>query len=274
LEQHAESYRKIRNTFRFLLGNLKDQKINFDLNSKEIEEWPELERFMLHQIFVLSKNFEKYFKEYNFHKLYKELLNFCSLDLSAFYFDIRKDTLYCDEINSSERKICINLLGLVLDILLKWFAPILSFTTEEIYQIINKEKETSVHLEAFPKIPTQWKNVQLFEKWSKLRIIRKVVNAGIEAKRTSKDIGSSLEANVEIYLDKEYLKVVKDINLSEYFITSYAKANPMIENEKLFKLDEAANIGALVSKAKGKKCSRCWKILEAPCTRTNCGLKN
>jgi len=219
LEQHAESYRKIRNTFRFLLGNLNDQKTNFDLNSKEIEEWPELERFMLHQIFVLSKNFEKYFKEYNFHKLYKELLNFCSLDLSAFYFDIRKDTLYCDEINSSERKICINLLGLVLDILLKWFAPILSFTTEEIYQIINKEKETSVHLEAFPKIPTQWKNVQLFEKWSKLRIIRKVVNAGIEAKRTSKDIGSSLEANVEIYLDKEYLKVVKDINLSEYFIT-------------------------------------------------------
>ena len=129
-------------------------------------------------------------------------------------------------------------------------------------------------MQAFPKIPAQWKNVQLFEKWRKLRIIRKVVNAGIEAKRTSKDIGSSLEANVEIYLDKEYLKVVKDINLSEYFITSYAKANPMIENEKLFKLDEAANIGALVSKAKGKKCSRCWKILEAPCTRTNCGLKN
>ena len=84
LEQHAESYRKIRNTFRFILGNLRDQKINFDLNSKEIGKWPELERFMLHQIFVLNKNFEKYFKEYNFHKLYKELLNFCSLDLSAF----------------------------------------------------------------------------------------------------------------------------------------------------------------------------------------------
>ena len=111
LEQHAESYRKIRNTFRFLLGNLKDQKNNFDLNSKEIEKWPELERFMLHKIFLLIQNFEKYFKEYNFHKLYKELVNFCSLELSAFYFDIRKDSLYCDGISSNKRKSCINLLG-------------------------------------------------------------------------------------------------------------------------------------------------------------------
>ena len=97
LEQHAESYRKIRNTFRFLLGNLLDQKNDYNLNSKEIEKWPELERFMLHQVYVLNKNFKKYFEEYNFHKLYKELLHFCSIDLSAFYFDIRKDTLYCDD---------------------------------------------------------------------------------------------------------------------------------------------------------------------------------
>ena len=112
-----------------MLGNLKDKKMNFDLKSKEINNWPELERYMLHQIFVLNKSFEKYFKEYNFHKLYKELLNFCSLDLSAFYFDIRKDILYCDELKSPKRMMCINLLELVLDILLKWFAPILSFTT-------------------------------------------------------------------------------------------------------------------------------------------------
>ena len=104
LEQHAESYRKIRNTFRFLLGNLKDKKVNFDINSKEIEQWPELERFMLHQIFSLNKSIKKYFKEYNFHKLYKELVNFCSLELSAFYFDIRKDTLYCDGISSQKRQ--------------------------------------------------------------------------------------------------------------------------------------------------------------------------
>ena len=274
LEQHAESYRKVRNTFRFLLGNLKDKKVDFDLNSKETDKWPELERFMLHQIFVLNQNFEKYFKEYNFHKLYKELLNFCSLDLSAFYFDIRKDTLYCDEIKSPKRQICINLLGLVLDLLLKWFAPILSFTTEEIFQIINQDKNKSIHLERFPNIPLAWKNEKLFQKCNKIKIVRNVVNAAIEVKRSSKDIGSSLETDIEIYLGEEYLKLVEDINLSEYFISSNAKAKPMIDNDKLFKLDNIANVSVLVKKAKGEKCSRCWKILQTPCERNNCGLKN
>jgi isoleucyl-tRNA synthetase len=274
LEQHAESYRKIRNTFRFLLGNLRDQKINFNSNSKEIDKWPELERFMLHQIFALNKKFNNCFKEYNFHKLYRELFNFCSLDLSAFYFDIRKDILYCDEIQSSQRQICINLLSLILDMLLKWFAPILSFTTEEIFQIINQEKNSSIHLETFPEIPLKWENEKLFQKWDKLKIIRNVANAAIEIKRSSKEIGSSLEADVEIYLGKEYLKLVKDIDLSEYFITSKANSKPMINDDKLFKLDEVDNVKILVTKAKGKKCSRCWKILENPCQRNNCGLKN
>ena len=182
LEQHAESYRKIRNTFRFLLGNLKDKKNNFDPNSSEIEKWPELEKFILHQIFLLNKKFEAYFKEYNFHKLYKELVNFCSLELSAFYFDIRKDTLYCDQESSTKRKACINLLGLILDLLLKWFAPILSFTTEEIFQIINQGKNSSIHLQTFTKIPKNWENVKLSKKWEKFKIIRKVVNAAIEVK--------------------------------------------------------------------------------------------
>ena len=274
LEQHAESYRKIRNTFRFILGNLRDQKINFDLNSKEVEKWPELERFMLHQIFVLNKNFEKYFKEYNFHKLYKELLNFCSLDLSAFYFDIRKDTLYCDEVKSFKRKACINLLGLILDILLKWFAPILSFTTEEIFQILNREKNTSIHLEAFPEVPSKWENAKLFQKWNKLKKIRDVANAAIEVKRSNKDIGSSLEAEVQIYLSKEYLELVKDVDLPEYFIASKVEAKTTINDDKLFHLDEVGNVKVLVKKAKGNKCSRCWKILQNPCERNNCGLKN
>jgi len=274
LEQHAESYRKIRNTFRFLLGNLRDQKTNFDPNSKEIDNWPELERFMLHQIFVLNRNFMEYFKEYNFHKLYRELLNFCSLDLSAFYFDIRKDTLYCDDIESPQRQACTDLLNLVLDMLLKWFAPILSFTTEEIFQIINRGKNSSIHLETFLNIPSTWENEKLFQKWSKLKIIRNVANAAIEIKRSNKEIGSSLEADVQIYLGEEYLKLVKDVNLSEYFITSKTNAKPIINDNKLFKLDNEDNVKILVTKAKGKKCSRCWKILEKACQRNNCALKN
>jgi isoleucyl-tRNA synthetase len=271
LEQHAESYRKIRNTFRFLLGNLKDQKNNFSLNSKEIEKWPELERFILHQIFLLNIKFESYFKEYNFHKLYKELVNFCSLELSAFYFDIRKDTLYCDDKNSIKRQACINLLGLILDILLKWFAPILSFTTEEIFQIINKDKNSSIHLQEFPKIPKDWKNEELFKKWEKFKTIRKVVNAAMEIKRANKEIGSSLEADIKVYLSEEYLKVVKDFDLSENFITSKAEAKKMTKENNLFKLDEVENIKVLVKKAEGKKCLRCWKIFPEQCER--CGTK-
>ena len=269
LEQHAESYRKIRNTFRFLLGNLKDQKNNFDIDSKEVEKWPELERFILHQIFLLNKNFEAYFKEYNFHKLYKELVNFCSLELSAFYFDIRKDTLYCDNISSNKRRACISLLGLILDMLLKWFAPILSFTTEEIFQIINKDQNSSIHLQGFPKIPKSWENKKLYDKWKKFKIIRKVVNAAMELKRASKDIGSSLEADVEIYLDDEYLKIVKDLDLPENFITSKAEAKKMVNDDKFFELDEVKNIKVLVKKAKGEKCPRCWKFFLERCKRCN-----
>ena len=269
LEQHAESYRKIRNTFRFLLGNLKDKKINFDLNSKEVENWPELENFILHKIFLLNKSLEIYFKEYNFHKLYKELVNFCSIELSAFYFDIRKDTLYCDEISSPKRKACINLLEVILNVLLKWFAPILSFTTEEIFQIINKDQNSSIHLQSFPKIPLKWKNEKLFEKWEKFKIIRKVVNAAIEVERASKRIGSSLEADVQIYLDENYLKIVKELDLAENFITSKVEVKKLINGNDLFALDGVKDIKVLVKKAEGTKCQRCWKIFPNPCTRCN-----
>jgi len=272
LEQHAESYRKIRNTFRFLLGNLKDQKNNFDLNSKDIKKWPELERFMLHQIFLLNKKFELYFKEYNFHKLYKELVNFCSLELSAFYFDIRKDRLYCDPISSTKRQACINLLEIILDLLLKWFAPILSFTTEEIYQIINHGQNSSIHLQTFSNIPAKWKDEKLFKKWEKFKIVKKVANAALEEKRANKDIGSSLEADVKIYLNDEYLKIVKDFDLAENFITSKAVAKKLTSEDGLFKLDGVKDIKVSVKKAEGEKCPRCWKIFLNQCER--CELIN
>ena len=182
--------------------------------------------------------------------------------MSAFYFDIRKDTLYCDEKKSLARKSCIQLLNILLDVLLRWFAPILSFTTEEIFKIIKKEENDTIHLKYFPKLPKTWQNDKIFEKYSKLKSIRNVCNAGIEVKRTNKEVGSSLETDVEIYLSKNYFDLIQGFDLSEFCITSEAKAKSLDESnlKNLFNLEEVPGIGILVKKAEGNKCERCWKV--------------
>ena len=256
LDQHADSYRKIRNTFRYLLGNLNDNFEEVDFEKINLSELPELEQFMLHKIYSLNENFKNYFNNYDFHNLYKELLNFCTVDLSAFYFDIRKDVLYCDPTNSEKRQSTIILLKIILNSLLKWFAPILSFTTEEIYRLI-KQNDKSIHLEKFIEFPKSFKNTELNDKWLKLIQIRDVSNISIEEKRSTKEIGSSLEANIEIKLDKEYFEISKNIDFSELCITSKAS---IIES-----FDK--NIIVETTKAKGEKCPVCWKINIDPCKR-------
>ncbi len=260
LEQHAESYRKIRNTFRYILGNLNDnyEKINFE--KVNIKELPQLEQYMLQKVYNLYATFNKNFKKYNFHTLYKELLNFCTSDLSAFYFDIRKDTLYCDPINSKKRKSSILFLNIILEVLLKWFAPILSFTTEEIYTLLKLNTKGSIHLEDFPIIPANWNNKELSNKWSKLVQIRDKCNSSIELKRASKEIGSSLEANLILNLSEELILLTKDIDFAELCITSGAKI------DKISK-DDTEEINIKTSKAKGQKCPVCWKINTKPCKR-------
>ena len=253
MEQHAESYRKIRNTFRFILGNLKDNFNPEDFNKIKNKDFPEIEQLILHKLFILNNEIKNNLKNYNFHKLQKDLLNFCALDLSSFYFDIRKDILYCDDINSEKRKFCINLLNIILECLLKWYAPVLSFTTEEINELAKKNNNKSIHEENFPKIPDSWRNDDLFKKWQKLSTIRHKVNIAIEEKRSSKIIGSSLEADIEITLPNPEFEILKKIDSEELFITSKVKQN-ISKNQK----DE---IFVVVKKAKGTKCSRCWKIV-------------
>ena len=222
LDQHADSYRKIRNTFRYLLGNLNDNFEEVDFEKINISELPELEQFMLHKIYSLNENFKNYFNNYDFHNLYKELLNFCTVDLSAFYFDIRKDCLYCDSKESKKRQSTIILLNIILSSLLRWFAPILSFTTEEIYRLIMNDNK-SIHLTKFLKFPKNFKNENLNQKWLELIKIRNICNISIEEKRASKEIGSSLEASLKIDLDKKLNDISKDVDFSELCITSSAE---------------------------------------------------
>ena len=256
LDQHAESYRKIRNTFRYLLGNIKDNFEEIDFKKVKLNELPELEQFMLHKLYSLDVNFKKYFKNYDFHNLYKEILNFCTVDLSAFYFDIRKDTLYCDPIDSKKRKSTILLLNIILNSLLKWFAPILSFTTEEIYRLLLKDNK-SIHLEKFIDFPNTFANEKLYQKWLELIKIRNICNISIEEKRANKEIGSSLEADLNIQLDQKLEEITKNIDFSELCITSKAEIS--------FK--ENLETSAQTTKAKGTKCPVCWKISEVSCPR-------
>ncbi len=263
LIQHAESYRKIRNTFRFMLGNLKDnfEKQNFE--KIKLNEFEELEQFILHKLFLIDKSVDENLKNYNFHKLYKELLNFCTVDLSSFYFDIRKDVLYCDSINSKKRKNCVIVLNIILESLLKWFAPILVFTTEEIYSLLKKSNDESIHESQFVKIPSNWENDKLNEKWTDLFKIKQEANIAIEEKRANKEIGSSLEAEIKLTLKKEKFELLDKLDLADYFIVS--KADKKLSNNDEIKIE--------VKKAQGKKCERCWKILEKKCQRESCPVK-
>ncbi|MFL2897347.1 MAG: isoleucine--tRNA ligase [Candidatus Pelagibacter sp.] len=259
LEQHAEAYRKIRNTFRYLMGNINDNYLEQEYNKIDLNKLPELEKLMLHKLYVLNEKFNANFKEYNFHVLYKELLNFCTVDLSSFYFDIRKDTLYCDNKNSEKRQNCILILNTILDVLLKWFAPILSFTTEEIFTLLNQDEKKSIHLKKFPEFPKSWKNEELNKNWEKINKIRDITNISIEEKRATKIIGSSLETAVDIKLSKDLYDLAKNYDFSEICITSLAN---VVLDEKL-----EDQIEVKTSKAKGKKCLICWKIKENECER-------
>ena len=264
LSQHAESYRKIRNTFRFILGNIKDDFKKQNYNEVNVKELPELEQFILHKIFKINKSVKNNLESYTFHKLYKELLNFCSLDLSSFYFDIRKDVLYCDDINSKKRKDCIKTLNILLDCLLKWFAPILVFTTEEIYSLVTKSEE-SIHESSFNEIPKLWNNNDLNEKWEQLFKIKQDANIAIEEKRSKKEIGSSLEAELEIYTNNHNFKLMNELDLAEYFITSKAK--------KFKNQNDKEETKIIVKKISGVKCNRCWKIVDKNCIRCDSIIK-
>ena len=263
LAQHAESYRKIRNTFRFILGNIQDKFEQQYFKKIDPTSFSELEKYILSRLFYLNQSIKENLKNYNFHKLYKELLNFCTLDLSSFYFDIRKDILYCEDLESKKRKDCIIVLNVILECLLKWLAPILVFTTEEIFNLLNKN-ENSIHETIYPLVPDNWQDDNLDKKWKDLYEIRQEVNIAIEEKRTNKEIGSSLEADISIYVNEKVFKLLEGLDLEEYFITSKVNKFKNKSNEDRLKIE--------VKKSRGAKCTLCWKILDKKCGRKHCGI--
>ena len=252
LIRHSDHYRRLRNTLRYLLGALNefqdDEKIDFN-------EMPELEQWVLHRVSELSKKIEENTEKFNLHDIYIDIHNFCTIDLSAFYFDIRKDTLYCEKLNGTERRSCRTTMDILFKSLTTWLAPIICFTAEEAWQSRYNDKENSVHLQTYFKANKDWQNDLIGNKWSKIRELRSSVTTAIEEKRKEGLLGSSLQAKVIIEANEDAFNSLKGIDLPEIFICSDVDISV---NKNLFD----SKIKVNVELASGGKCLRCWKIVK------------
>jgi len=258
LKQHADVYRRLRNTMRYLLGNLNNFQ---DSERLDPAEMPELERWVLHRLTELDSMLKKTCEDYNFHAFFSELHNFCAIDLSAFYFDIRKDCLYCDPAASINRRAARTVLDILFDTLTAWLAPFICFTAEEAWQARHGEDAPSVHARTFPDVPGTWTNSTLAAKWKKIMAVRRVVTKALETERAAKNIGSSLEAHPSIYISAEYEKILEGIDFADVCITSSITAITGDVPADAVTLEDVPGVGVVFAEAAGEKCERCWKVL-------------
>jgi isoleucyl-tRNA synthetase len=260
LKTTVETYRKLRNTLRWMLGNL----AHFEAADRvALEHMPELERLMLHRLSELDPLVRGAYGDFDYKRIFAALNAFMTVDLSAFYFDIRKDTLYCDPYTSVKRKACLTVLDHLFRCTVTWLAPMLCFTAEEAW-LARYPEATSVHLEVFPNVPASWRDDALAERWRKLRNLRRVVTGALELERAAKRIGSSLEAAPIVYVaDPDLFVIAAEADLAELCITSDAT---LVEGEgpaSAFRLDDVAAVAVEPRLADGRKCARSWKISPA-----------
>jgi isoleucyl-tRNA synthetase len=259
LKNTIETYRKLRNSIRWMLGTLHHFKPE---DAVAVADMPELERLMLHQLAEQAAIVRTAYAEFDYKTVVASLAAFMNTELSAFYFDIRKDTLYCDPPSSVARKAALTTIDMLCDAILKWLAPVLSFTTDEAWRMYRPDAEPSVHLTLFPDKLEQFRNDKLAAKWETIRNVRRVVTGALEVERAAKRIGSSLEAAPVIYVsDRAMLATLFDVDLAEVCITSSYEVQEDDAPADAFRLDGVPGVAVVVEKATGAKCARSWKIL-------------
>ena len=259
LKNVADSYRRLRNTMRFILGNLND----FNESEKiDYSEMPELEQWVLHRLAELDAVVRDGYAAYDFQGVFSQVFQFATVDLSSFYFDIRKDVLYCDDVNGTKRKAARTVLDILFHRLTTWLAPMLCFTMEDVWLQRNHENESSIHLVDIPETSSDWLNGKVASKWEAIRNVRRVVTGAIEVERTAKNIGSSLEAAPEVYFNSNVdLKSLSEtVDFADICITSDIKLIDGKPSAQGFWLDDVPDIEVIFKKADGEKCMRCWKI--------------
>ena len=254
----ADSYRRLRNTFRFLLGNL-----NGFTEAERVApaDMPELERWVLHRLAELDHTVRTGYAAYDFQGVFQALFNFATVELSAFYFDIRKDALYCDG-PTPRRNAARTVLDILFHRLVTWLAPVLVFTMEEVWLERFPGDESSVHLTDMPGTPADWRDEALAAKWASVRRVRRVVTAALEVQRRDKVIGASLEAAPIVHVrDEETLAAVRSVDFEDVCITSAIGLTGDPIPPSAFRMPEVDGVGVVFERAEGQKCQRCWKIL-------------
>ena len=264
----ADSYRRLRNTLRFMLGNLAGFS---DAERVDARDMPELERWVLHRLAELDAEVRAGYTAYDFQGVFQRLFAFCTTDLSAVYFDIRKDALYCDAAGSTRRRASRTVLDLLYQRLTTWLAPILTFTMEEVW-LCRNDGDGSVHLEDFPETPADWLNPALAAKWEGIRAARRVVTGALEVQRTAKVIGASLEAAPVVHVaDTAILAALRSVDFANLCITSGMQLTADPEPQEAFRLPEVPGIAVVFEPAPGGKCQRCWQILPDVGTHAHAG---
>ncbi len=259
LKTNIEAYRKLRNTMRYILGAVDDLQ---DWEFVPAKDMPELDRYILHRLHELEGQVRAAYEVFDYKRLFALLTNFMTVDLSAFYFDIRKDSLYCDAWSSLRRRSCRTVLDQLFHCLTTWWAPVLAFTMEEVWLSRFPGEASSVHLMQFARCPQEWAAPELAAKWEKIRDVRSVVTGALEIERqVKKTIGSALEASPEVYVsDAGLLAALDGVDLAEISITSGAKLIAGEGPADAFRLDSVKGVAVVFRPAEGRKCARSWKI--------------
>jgi isoleucyl-tRNA synthetase len=258
LKTTADTYRKLRNTLRWTLGNLAHFR---EQDRVAYSDMPELEQYMLHALAQQDATVRSAYAAFDYKRVFATLIPFMTVDLSAFYFDIRKDALYCDPASSVTRKACLTVLDRMFDAIATWLAPLLCFTAEEAWLGRHPSDGGSVHLQQFPDIPAAWHNETLAAKWEKVRAVRRVVTGALEVERAAKRIGSSLEAAPLVHVaNADLLAAMRDLDLAEVCITSAATLSKGDGPTDAFRLPDVPGVAVQSYRATGQKCARSWKI--------------
>ena len=273
----ADSYRRLRNTLRYMLGALKDFSESERL---DIADMPEGERFILHRLAELDVEVREGYAKYDFQGVFQKLFTFATTDLSAVYFDIRKDVLYCDAPTSLRRRACRTVLDILFHRLTIWLAPVLVFTMEEVWLERFPGEGSSVHLMDFPETPKAWLDQDLAATWVALRDARRVVTGALEVQRTAKVIGSSLEAAPQVFVSPPLAALLGQVDFADLCITSGITVSTDAAPEGAFVLADVPGVAVVFQPAVGQKCERCWQILPdvgthkhpATCQRCNDAL--